>query len=274
VGAFARFSDVTTFCSLCCDHREIAPWPLGFYIIAMHRFANPTRFLRLARFVLPVAGAATLGAFGVGLYLALVGSPPDYQQGESVRIMYVHVPAAWMAMGCYSFIFCASVASIIWKHPLSDIAARAAAPIGASFTAICLVTGSLWGRPTWGAYWAWDARLTSVLILFFIYLGYMALWSMIEERSKAARAAAILAIVGFINVPIIKFSVEWWSSIHQQASVSKLGKSSIHPDMLKPLLVMALAYVCLFITLLIWRMRGEIAAVRMENRLLRREMST
>jgi heme exporter protein C len=232
----------------------------------MHRFANPARFLRLANVLAPVSGVIALLAFALGLYLALIGSPPDYQQGEAVRIMYVHVPAAWMAMACYSFIFASSLASIIWKHPLADIAAKSAAPIGATFTAICLVTGSLWGRPTWGAYWAWDARLTSVLILFFIYLGYMALWSQIEDRGKAARAAAILAIVGFINVPIIKFSVEWWSSIHQKASVSKLGKSSIHADMLKPLLIMALAYAALFAALLIWRMRSEIAAIRLENR--------
>ncbi len=232
----------------------------------MHRFANPARFLRLARWVSPITGAGALLAFGIGLYLALIGSPPDYQQGNAVRIMYVHVPAAWLAMGCYSFIFAASLASIIWKHPLADIAAKSAAPIGATFTAVCLITGSLWGRPTWGAYWAWDARLTSVLVLFFIYLGYIALWSQIDDRGKAARAAAILAIVGFINVPIIKFSVEWWSSIHQKASVSKLSKSSIHPDMLTPLLIMGLAYLCLFITLLIWRMRGEIAALRLENR--------
>jgi heme exporter protein C len=232
----------------------------------MHRFANPARFLRLATVVAPVTGVAALIAFAAGLYLALVGSPPDYQQGEAVRIMYVHVPSAWLAMGCYSFIFFASLASVIWKHPLADIAAKSAAPIGATFTAICLITGSLWGRPTWGAYWAWDARLTSVLILFFIYLGYMALWSQIEDRGKAARAAAILAIVGFINMPIIKFSVEWWSSIHQKASISKLGRSSIHPDILKPLLIMGLAYLCLFITVLTWRMRGEIAAARIENR--------
>jgi heme exporter protein C len=239
----------------------------------MHRFANPARFLRLAAIVSPITAALALVAFGVGLYLALVGSPPDYQQGESVRIMYVHVPAAWMAMGCYTFIFMASVSSIIWKHPLADIAAKAAAPIGATFTAICLITGSLWGRPTWGAYWAWDARLTSVLILFFIYLGYMALWSLMEDRGKAARAAAILAIVGFVNVPIIKFSVEWWSSIHQKASVSKFGKPSIHADMLTPLLIMALAYLLFFVTILIWRMRGEIAATRIENRLTLREVS-
>jgi heme exporter protein C len=232
----------------------------------MHRFANPARFLRLARWVTPVTGTGAVLAFGIGLYLALIGSPPDYLQGEAVRIMYVHVPAAWLAMGCYSFIFAASLASIIWKHPLADIAAKSAAPIGATFTAVCLITGSLWGRPTWGTYWAWDARLTSVLVLFFIYLGYIALWSQIEDRGKAARAAAILAIVGFINVPIIKFSVEWWASMHQPASVSKFSKPNMPSEMLTPLLIMALAYLCLFITLLIWRMRGEIAALRLENR--------
>jgi heme exporter protein C len=239
----------------------------------MHRFANPARFLRLTKLVAPISGVATILVFAVGLYLALIGSPPDYQQGHAVRIMYVHVPAAWMAMGCYSFIFIASVTSIIWKHPLADIAAKSAAPIGATFTAICLLTGSLWGRPTWGAYWAWDARLTSMLILFFIYLGSMAMWSQVEDRSKAARGAAIWAVVGFINIPIIKFSVEWWSSIHQKASISKFSKPSIHIDMLKPLLIMSLAYICFFVTVLIWRMRSEIAAIRIENRLSTRALS-
>jgi heme exporter protein C len=234
----------------------------------MHQFANPARFLRIARAVQPVTGLLAAVLFAIGLYLALLVSPPDYQQGETVRIMYVHVPAAWMAMACYSLIFAASLSSIIWRHPLADSAARAAAPIGAMFTAICLITGSLWGRPTWGAWWAWDARLTSVLLLLFIYLGYMALWSMIEDRTRAARAAAIFAIVGFINIPIIKFSVDWWSSIHQKASVSKLGKPSIHPDMLTPLLIMAAAYLCYFVTVLIWRMQADIAAQKIEANLM------
>ena len=234
----------------------------------MHQFANPARFLRIARAVLPVTALGTAGLLAVGLYLALVVSPPDYQQGETVRIMYVHVPAAWMAMGCYTTIFAASIASIVWRHPLADSAGRSAAPIGAMFTAVFLITGSLWGRPTWGAWWAWDARLTSVLILLFIYLGYIALWSMIEDRARAARAAAIFAIVGFINIPIIKFSVDWWSSIHQKASVSKFGKPSIHPDMLTPLLIMGAAYLLYFITVLLWRMQADIAAQKIEARMM------
>jgi heme exporter protein C len=233
----------------------------------MHRFANPARFLRLARLIQPIAGLGALLCLGLGLYIGLITSPPDYQQGESVRIMYVHVPAAWMALGSYSFIFFASLAALIWRHPLADSAARAAAPIGAMFTFICLVTGSLWGRPTWGAYWAWDARLTSVLVLMFIYLGYLAVWQLIEDRERAAKAAAIVAIVGFVNIPIIKFSVDWWSSIHQKASVSRLGKSGIHADMLTPLLIMAAGYALYFVAVLLWRMQADIAARRLDARL-------
>jgi heme exporter protein C len=230
----------------------------------MHAYANPARFSRIARALLPWVGGATLLLFVWGLYLALIASPVDYQQGDTVRIMYIHVPAAWMCMGAYSFIAGASFVSLIWKHPLADVSARAAAPIGALFTLICLVTGSLWGRPTWGTYWVWDARLTSVLVLLFIYLGYMALWSAIEDRARAAKACAVLALVGAVNLPIIKFSVDWWNTLHQPASVFRRDGPTIHPDMLTPLLVMAAAYMGYFTWVLLTRILGELAAQRLE----------
>ncbi|MFQ6018534.1 MAG: heme ABC transporter permease CcmC, partial [Kiloniellaceae bacterium] len=185
----------------------------------MHRFANPGRFLRLADALLPWSAALAVVAIAVGLYLGLFEAPPDYQQGESVRIMYVHVPSAWMALFVYSTIAAASAAALIWRHPLADLVAKASSPVGASFTFLALVTGSLWGKPMWGAWWVWDARLTSVLVLFFLYLGHMALMNAFEDRVRGYRAAAVLALVGFVNVPIIKFSVDWWSTLHQPASV-------------------------------------------------------
>lgn len=231
----------------------------------MHRYANPTRFLQIAQPLTLPLGLAALLLLVAGLYYALFQSPPDYQQGESVRIMYVHVPAAWLALGCYTGIAVASAVFIVWRHPLADVAARASAPIGATFTAICLVTGALWGRPTWGTWWAWDARLTSVLILLFLYLGYMILATAFDDRTRGARAAAILALVGAVNIPIIKFSVDWWNTLHQPASVFRAGGSAIHPSMLLPLLLMAGAYLCLYLCLLLVRMRTEIAAQRLEG---------
>ncbi|MCH8683784.1 heme ABC transporter permease [Pedomonas mirosovicensis] len=239
----------------------------------MHRFANPARFLRIARAVQPWTAAATLIAFAFGLYYALVASPIDYLQRDTVRIMYVHVPAAWLALGAYATIAVASLVSIVWRHPLADVCARAAAPIGATFTAICLITGSFWGKPTWGTWWQWDARMTSVLVLLFVYLGYMALWSAFDDRQRAARAAAILALVGAINLPIIKFSVDWWNTLHQPASVFRSGGSTIHPAMLTPLLIMALAYLLFFVTTLLMRMRAELAAQRLEVAAERRALA-
>jgi heme exporter protein C len=232
-------------------------------------FSNPARFDRFARIMTPwLAGGAAI-PLAAGLYFALVSSPPDYQQGDSVRIMYVHVPAAWMALMCYTAMAVASIAGFIWKHPLADVAAKSTAPIGAAFTFLALVTGSLWGKPMWGAWWAWDARLTSVLILFFLYLGYMALWSAIEEKSRAARIAAIACIVGFINVPIIKFSVDWWNGLHQTASVFRADGPTIHPTMLAPLLMMGMAYSLIYAALLLVLMRAEIA----ERRVARLELA-
>ncbi len=225
----------------------------------MHRFANPNRFLRLAAAVRPWSGAAAAIFIAAGLYLALFASPPDYQQGEAVRIMYVHVPAAWMALMVYTAMAAASAAALIWRHPLADLIAQAAAPIGASFTFLALVTGSLWGKPMWGAWWVWDARLTSVLVLFFLYLGYMALCRAFDDPVRAGRAAAVLAVVGFVNIPIIHFSVVWWNTLHQPASVFRMGGPTIAPEMLWPLLVMALGFACYFVTVLLLRVEGEIA---------------
>jgi heme exporter protein C len=224
----------------------------------MQQFANPTRFLKLAQAILTSVWALTVAAFVTGLYLALVTAPPDYQQGETVRIMFVHVPAAWMALMVYTAMAAASAAAAIFRHPLADVAAKAAAPIGAMFCLLALVTGSLWGKPMWGAWWVWDARLTSMFVLFLLYLGYMAIWQAIEDPHRAALVARVVAIAGFINVPIVKFSVDWWNSLHQGASVFRMGGPTIDSRMLWPLLVMALAYLLLFISLLLIAMRSEI----------------
>ncbi len=229
----------------------------------MHRFANPARFLRLASAILPWSSALSALLISAGLYFALFHSPADYQQGETVRIMYVHVPSAWLAMACYSTMALSSAVALIWKHPLADLIAKAASPIGASFTFLCLVSGSLWGRPMWGTWWAWDARLTSMLILFFLYLGHMALINAFDDPSRGAKAAAILALTGFVNIPIIKFSVDWWNTLHQPASVSKFGMPSIDPAMLLPLLLMALGFTCFFVTMLLIRVRTEIIASKL-----------
>ncbi len=224
----------------------------------MPSLANPTRFLNLADGLVPWLAALTAILLGAGLYLAFFVAPPDYQQGETVRIMFVHVPAAWLAMFGYLLIAVASLGTLIWRHPLADVAAKAAVPIGATFTFIALVTGSLWGKPMWGAYWVWDARLTSMLVLFLLYLGLAALWQAIEEPGRAGRAAAILALVGIINIPIIKFSVDWWNTLHQPASVVRLDGPSIDPSMLAPLAVMAVAFTLLFVLLHLIAMRAEI----------------
>ncbi len=226
----------------------------------MQRYANPSRVMRLSRLLEPWLAGATVLLISAGLYLALVASPPDYQQGESVRIMYVHVPAAWMAMFCYAALAGASAIGLIWKHPVADLAAKATAPIGASFTFLALVTGALWGKPMWGTWWVWDARLTSVLILFFLYLGYMALQSAFDDPARGARAAAIMALVGFVNVPIIKFSVDWWYTLHQPASVFRAGGPSIDASMLWPLGLMAAGFTTYYLYVVLVRLRAELVA--------------
>jgi heme exporter protein C len=219
------------------------------------RFANPARFMRVSGAVLPWLGGGSAGVLGLGLVWSLLLAPPDYQQGESVRIMFVHVPSAWMALSVYLLIAIASAIALVWRHPLAEIAAQAAAPVGAGFTLVCLATGSLWGRPMWGAWWVWDARLTSVLVLFFLYLGYIALVNAFDDSSRGARAGSLLALVGIVNLPIIKFSVDWWNTLHQPASVLRLGGPSIDRSLLLPLLVMAVGFTLLFFWLLLLRMR-------------------
>ena len=231
----------------------------------MHRFANPARFTSLARRLLPWTLSAMWLALGLGLYLALLASPPDYQQGETVRIMYIHVPSAMMSLGIYGFMGAASLAGLVWRHPLAHLAARAAAPIGAVFAAITLATGSLWGRPMWGTWWEWgDARMTSMLVQLFLYLGYIAIWQAIEDRERAARTAAVVALVGLVNLPVIKFSVEWWNTLHQGASILRLDGPSIHGSMQWPLWLMVAAALFYTANVTIWRMRAELAARRLE----------
>ncbi|HMK67077.1 MAG TPA: heme ABC transporter permease [Stellaceae bacterium] len=229
----------------------------------MHRFANPARFMRLSERLLPWCAGAAVALLVAGFYLALFVAPPDYQQGEAVRIMFVHVPAAWMASFVYLFLAVASAIALIWRHPLADLAAQSAAPLGAGFTLICLVTGALWGQPMWGTWWVWDARLTSVLVLFFLYLGYIALVHAFDDPTRGARAGAVLALVGAVNLPIIKFSVDWWNTLHQPASVFRLGGPTIDRAMLVPLLVMSLAFMLYFAALLMLRIRTAILESRL-----------
>ena len=235
----------------------------------MHRFANPTRFLKLISALQPWAMGVSVLCLAAGLYFALIVSPADYQQSETVRIMYVHVPASWMAMFCYSAMAGASAVGLIWRHLTAFVVARATAPIGAAFTFLALATGSLWGKPMWGTWWVWDARLTSVLILLFLYLGYMALEGAFDDRSRGARAAAILAIVGAVNVPIIKFSVGWWNTLHQPASVVKIDGPAIHSSMLTPLLLMAMGYTAFYFWVMFVRVRAEFNDARIQALRLR-----
>jgi heme exporter protein C len=228
--------------------------------LAIRKFsdlANPTRFLALVATVWPWLAGLTLCLFAVGLYLSFT-TLGDYQQGETVRIMYVHVPAAWLAMMCYTVMALSALGTLVWRHPLADVSAKAAAPIGACFTLVALITGSLWGKPMWGTWWVWDARLTSVFVLFLMYLGLIALNRAMDDPTRAAKVSAILILVGFVNIPIIKFSVEWWNTLHQPASVVRLDGPTIDPEFLWPLLAMAIAFTMLFFTLHILAMRNEI----------------
>ena len=224
----------------------------------MHYLASPARFMRISGLLLPWFAAAALVLVPLGLALGLFYAPPDYQQGDSVRIMYVHVPSAWMAMMIYSIMAAGSACFLIWKHPVAYVIASASAPIGACFTFITLVTGALWGKPMWGAWWVWDARLTSVLILFFLYIGYMLLEAAIDEEERKRFSASVLSLIGFVNVPIIKFSVDWWSTLHQPASILRLDGPSIHPSMLWPLLLCIAAFTVFYAALLLVRARRMI----------------
>jgi heme exporter protein C len=234
----------------------------------MFRYANPARFMRLSGAVLPWCAGASAILLAYGLYAGLFVVPPDYQQGETVRMMYVHVPAVWTAMMGYGLMAVSSFVSLGWRHPLADVAAKTAAPLGALFTALGLITGSLWGRPMWGTYWVWDARLTSFLLLLFLYLGYIALRNAIEDETKAANAAAILALFGAFDLIVIKFSVEWWSTLHQGESILRADGPRIAPVFLWPLLAMGLGYTLLFTTLWLVRIRTEIVTRRARTLML------
>ncbi len=234
----------------------------------MHRFANPARFLRFAR----PATAWLLGLGAVlsviGLYGALFVMPPDFLQGETARILHIHVPTAWLAMGGWTGLAIASATQIVWRHPLAGVAARAIAPAGALFTLLCLATGSIWGRPTWGTWWEWDGRLTSMLVLLFLYLGYMALAAAEKERGEEGRAAPVFGLVGAVNLPIIHFSVQWWNTLHQGESIELTG-TTIAPEMLWPLFFTLTGFSLLFGAVVVLRMRAELAAARVEARLRR-----
>ncbi len=219
--------------------------------------ANPTRFVGLAGKVIPWLAAIAAVLLAVGLYMSFT-APGDFQQGITVRIMYIHVPFAWLAMMCYSLMAVSALGTLVWRHPLADVALKSAAPIGATFTALALITGSIWGKPMWGTWWVWDARLTSVFVLFLMYLGIIALTRALDDAGRAAWAAAIITLVGFINIPIIKFSVDWWNTLHQPASVFRMGGPTIDPSMLWPLGVMALGFTVLFFALHLMAMRTEI----------------
>lgn len=223
-----------------------------------HKFASPKYFYTLSGKMLPWLTAATVLSLLAGLYQGLWVAPADYQQGESYRIMFIHVPAAWMSMFVYMLMAGAGVIGLVWKIKLADIVAASCAPLGASFTFLALVTGSLWGKPMWGAWWVWDARLTSELILLFLYLGYIALQSAIDDTRTAARASTVLALVGVVNIPIIHYSVQWWNTLHQGATVTKMGAPSIATSMLIPLLLMALAFKLYFFTVVLLRARNEV----------------
>jgi len=229
--------------------------------------ANPSRFLALSSRLMPWLVAATLIAFAIALPKAWL-APDDYQQGATVKIMFIHVPGAWLGIFGWVLMSAAALGTLVWRHPLADVAAKAAAPIGAAFTLMCLVTGSLWGRPMWGTYWVWDARLSSVLVLFLMYLGVIAFWRTMDDPTRAARAAAVFTLVGAINIPIIKFSVDWWNTLHQGASVLRLGGSRLDISFLVPLIAMVIAFTLLFITLHVAAMRNEIMRRRIRTMLM------
>jgi len=238
----------------------------------MHGYANPARFLKIAR---PATGwllGVGVGLLLIGVYGGLAMTPPDYLQGETVRILYIHVPAAWLGMAGWASIAAASISQLVWRHPLAAVAGRAIAPAGATFAALCLATGSIWGRPTWGAWWEWDGRLTSMLILFFVYLGYIALASAERERGGDGRMAALFGLVGAINLPIIHYSVLWWRTLHQGQSISISGGSSIAPELLWPLPLTMVGFTAIFAAAVLMRMRAELARQKLEAR-LRRSMA-
>jgi len=225
-----------------------------------HKLGSPRYFYDLSGRVLPWLGLATAVLLLIGLYWGLVVAPPDYQQGDSYRIMYIHVPSAWMSLFVYMVMAGAAVISLVWKMKLAEVVAADCAPLGASFTAAALVTGMLWGKPMWGTYWVWDARLTSELLLLFLYLGVIGLRNAIEDPHTRARASGVLTLVGVVNIPIIHYSVTWWNTLHQGPTISKFSKPSVDPTMLWPLLIMVVAFMLYFAVVLLMRARCEVLA--------------
>ncbi len=230
----------------------------------MFGLANPARFMTFTRPLTPLLWALAAGLLAIGTWLSFA-APGDYQQGDTVRIMFVHVPASTLGLAAYAALGVSSFFALVFRHPLADAAARAAALPGAAFTALALITGALWGQPMWGTWWVWDARLTSVLVLFLFYLGYMALRASIDDEQKAARAAAVLGLVGLINLPIVKFSVDWWNTLHQPASLLRAGGSSLDPVFLAPLLTMMAAYGMLFLAVWLTSIRTEVTRRRVQT---------
>lgn len=231
----------------------------------MYKLVSPNIFLKISKIMMPISAVMFFGLLAIGLYFGLYESPPDYQQKNMVRIMYVHVPSAWMSLGIYSFIALCSLSCLVWKTKMTYIFAVASAPIGAAFSLITLVTGAIWGKPIWGTWWVWDARLTSMLILFFIYLSYIAVSNNGNNIFRAEKPASVIAIIGFINIPIVKFSVDIWYSLHQPASSLKLSSSSIHSSMLLPLFIMFSAFAMYFIFLLLIRVKRIIHTIKSNN---------
>ena len=235
---------------------------------SLHRFANPGRFLRLSGVVLPWLTALAIAMTALGLGWGLFYAPADYQQGDAMRIIYVHVPTAWLASAGYVSLALCSLFSLVWRHPLADLAAVEIGPVGAGFTALCLATGSLWGKPMWGAWWVWDARLTSVLVLLFLYLGHVVLMRAFDDPTRGYRAGAILALIGVINLPVIKFSVDWWNTLHQPATITLTRAPSIHTGMLWPLLLSAVGFTFCYAAIVVTRLRAAVMERRIRSLLM------
>ena len=229
------------------------------------RLAHPGNFMGWSKPILLPLAAVVVLLFAAGLYFAFLASPADYQMGDTVRIMYIHVPNAWLSQFVYGVMFVASLGTLVWRHPLADVAAKSAAPLGAVFTTLALFTGSLWGRPTWGTFWEWDGRMTSTLVLLFIYLGIIALWRAFDDQLRAARIAAVVTLVGALDIPIIKFSVDWWNTLHQPASIITASGPKMPLVLLTPLFIMLFAFTFLFLLLHIVSMRTEILKRRADN---------
>ena len=230
----------------------------------MIKFANPSNFQKFSDRIFPFSNLVTVTFFVIGLYFSFFKSPPDYLQGETVRIMYIHVPCAWLSLMIYSIMAICSFISIVFKHTLADIISRSCAPIGVCFTLATLVTGSIWGKPTWGTWWVWDARLTSELILLFIYIGHILISNAYDNKKKGDKYASILTLIGIINLPIIKWSVDWWNTLHQTASISKFSSPTIDESMILPLVFMSISLTSFFISFILFKIKGEILIRKIE----------